>query len=354
MSNNKKQKTMSTEEKNQGQQREVDAFAIFGMKVEDIVSYDEKEKTDWSKIFYEPNPEENKPTLALIKFLPNIYDLSNPILQNFSYKLPHPDNPKHKFRFVSPTTVGKPCPVVSAWYEMKESDDARLNEIAKSLKRKRSRCAIIQIIKDTQNPELNGQLRLFRFQYDGDIDKLIIKKLKPSKEEVETLGVKPENIFDPFNSPIMILRSTKGDYGRDFAGSEWAKDDKNMGMMIPNDDGTMRVLSAKDAGNLDIQKKIIEMLKADNVNINEYYAYKEPSAEMLALVKKSLEMLSNGQLSINTSDDDEDHEETNATDVPITTDTKKKEPTIQETKKEKPKGSSAADDILNEINLRKE
>jgi len=294
----------------------VDPFGIFGMNPEEISSYEEATYTDWSKIFFEMESiDGQKAHMALVKLLPNIYNPKNPILKRFYYKLPDP-NGTGTFTFYSPSSVDKPCPVVEAWRQMKNSENPQLNAIADKLKRTRQRCVVIQIINDLKNPELNGQLRLLRFQFDGDIDKLIKSKLKPDENEVK-LGAKPEDVFNPFGSPILILKCVKGPYGRDFSGSRWAPEDKNQGMIIPGVNGG-KPLTKDLAGNKEIQSKIIEMLKQEHVNINEYFAYKDPSPETVEKVNKTLLLLSKGELKMDESISNEEHaEEESKIDTPV-------------------------------------
>lgn len=285
----------------------VDPFGIFGMNPEEIASYEETSYTDWSKIFFEMEPiDAQKAHMALIKLLPNIYSPKNPILKKFYYKLPDP-NGTGTFTFYSPSSVDKTCPVVEAWRQMKNSENPQLNAIAEKLKRTRQRCVVIQIINDLKNPELNGQFRLLRIQFDGDIDKLIKSKIKPDENEVK-LGAKSEDVFNPFGSPILILKCAKGAYGRDFSGSRWAPEDKNQGMIIAGvNDG--KPLTKELAADKEIQAKVIETLKQEHINIDEYFAYKEPSPETIAKVNKTLLMLGKGELKIDESGSNEEHSE---------------------------------------------
>ena len=297
---------MSTENQNPAEEQEFNAFDIFNTSIEQIESYQEteSERKDYSKIFYEPDPQKDgKPYIAVIKFLPNIYGAKNPILKKFVYKLQNPDNPKFNFYFDSPTTVNdwEGCPVFKAWQSLNNSEDARDKAKAKTLKRTRTRCAVIQILKDPQHPELNGELRLFRFQFDGDIDKKIKAKLEPSKEEQE-LGEKPVDIFDLYNSEVFKLSVVLDTNGRDFSGSSFT-DKITSGILLKDDKGEYVEVKPADKGNADIQKKIIEALRQEHVNINEHYAYKTPSEDRLKLANRAIAKLIGGDIKPETSEE---------------------------------------------------
>ena len=299
---------MSTENPNVNTP-EVDAFDIFNTNVEDIKSYEETsqyEKKDWSKIFFEPDPKAAGKELAfVIKFCPNIYDPRDPMPKHYTYKLPIPERPEKNFTWVSPSSVGKSCPVVSAYFDFKDSSDPRLVKISENLKRKRYKAAVIQILNSPVDPTLNGQFRLFKFAEGREIDQMIQKKMKPSEQDM-SIGVEPVNVFDPFNAPVMILRVKQGEYGRDFTASEWAGNDKNQGIVLCKYDengiaidykNSKTILHDADRGNKEYQKQIVELLKADNINLKELWMFHEPDEEYMNKCLKALELLKTGKIS---------------------------------------------------------
>lgn len=279
---------MSTE--TQATTEQLNPFAIFSTNVEDIKSFEETSGgKDWDSIFYEPSPEEGKPYVAAIKFLPNIYNALNPIVSKYFYKLVNPDNGKPLY-YDSPSSIGENCAVLNEWSRLYNSEDVRDKAQSKKYKRTRQRCAVIQVIKDPQKSTLEGQLRLFRMQLDGDIDNSIKAKLKPSKEELALdPTLKPVDIFNPFSSPLLKIKAIQNANGRDFAGSTWA--DGQTGMII---DG--KPLTLADAGNAEIQAKIIALLQADHVNVTEHFQYKPADEARTALVVRAIQKMSNAPI----------------------------------------------------------
>lgn len=321
-----------------------DYFKIFDTKIEDIKSFEEPESTDYSKIFFEPTPKDAKtPFIAVIKWLPNIYDPIDAFPKRFYYKLPDADRAGRHYQFVSPTTVGEVCPVVDTWFANKDSEDPIKKKAAGSLTRKRSRAGVVQILKCPSEPSLEGQIRIFRFQYDGDLDKLIQSRMNPTDEEKQ-IGKVAENIIDPFESSLMILKVSKGDYGRDFSGSEWAQDRKS-GMKIGE-----KFITKSDATNPEIQKQIIEMLKDENVSLKEHFMYAPPSEEMMKRVKKSLDLLFSGSYDFSKqTEDDENHTEN----AEQKTEQKTEKKTEKKTEN-KAAGTTTANDILADMGFKKE
>lgn len=284
---------------------EVDPFSIFGTKVEDITSYEETDKRDWSKTYYEPDPE-NGETTTLIKLCMNIFNPKDSLPKRYTYKLPIPENPDRTWTFLSPSTVGESCPAVTLWFKLKDlakKGDMIADAKAKNLSRKRNRAVMIQIINDLKNPSLNGQFRILRFPEGMDIDNLIAKKINPSDDE-KKLGAEAENVFDPCFSPLMILRCGKGDYGRDFSKSSWAPEKSNHGNLVPKErkeNGEIisyRPLTKEDSAKPEeLRKNLVWMMdemKKPEVNLQENWMYAAPDEKIIERLKNSLELIESG------------------------------------------------------------
>ena len=284
-----------------------DPFSIFNTSVEDITSYEETEKRDWSKTFLELDaPDNGKDTVCLVKLCLNIFNPKDSLPKRYTYKLPYPDNPSQTYNFLSPSTIGQKCPVMDLWFKLKSEEkkgDTVAGQKAKNLSRKRYRCVAVQIVNHLSQPELNGQFRLLRFPEGMDIDNLIASKINPSEEE-RKLGAEPVNVFDPFNSPLLILRCSKGSVGRDFSKSSWAPDKQNHGNLVPDKkDDNGNILSYRPLSDADKQDQkkareyltwLMEELKKPEVSMQEQWMYKEPDEKTLEQVRKSLELIETG------------------------------------------------------------
>ena len=297
---------MAEELKNQAAAMD-DPFAIFNTKVEEITSYEESEKRDWSKTFLELEAGENgKDSVCLVKLCLNVFNPKDSLPKRYTYKLPYPDNPSQTYNFSSPSTIGHKCPVMELWFKLKSEEkkgDTVAGQKAKNLSRKRYRAVMVQIIQYISHPELNGQFRILRFPEGMDIDNLIASKINPSEEERQ-LGAEPVNVFDPFESPLLILRCGKGSVGRDFSKSSWAPEKQSHGNLVPDKrDDKGNILSYRPLTKADMQDQakareylvwLMDELKKPEISLQEQWLYKEPDEKTLEQVRKSLELIETG------------------------------------------------------------
>lgn len=302
---------MSEEVKKQDLMEE-DPFAIFGTKVEDVTSYEERESRDWSKTYLELDPEKGAVTV-LVKLCTNVFDPKDPLPKRYTYKLPYPDNADRTYTFLSPSTVGKPCPVMQLFWDLNaaaKKGDATADAKKKNLSRKRNRAVMVQIINDLKNPAMNGQFRILRFPEGMELDKVIAAKLNPSEDD-RKMGAEAVNVFDPVCSPLLILKCEKGQYGRDFSKSSWAPDKNNHGNMVPakvDENGNIleyRMLTEADRQSPELRKHLtwlVEQLKEPEVSLKEQWLYKDPTEEELERVKQSLELISTGKVTAKKDD----------------------------------------------------
>lgn len=297
---------MAEELKNQAAAMD-DPFAIFGTKVEEITSYEETEKRDWSKTFLELEAGENgKDSVCLVKLCLNVFNPKDSLPKRYTYKLPYPDNPSSTYNFLSPSTIGHKCPVMELWFKLKAQEkkgDTVAGQKAKNLSRKRYRAVMVQIVQYIAHPELNGQFRILRFPEGMDIDNLIASKINPSDEERQ-IGAEPVNVFDPFESPLLILRCGKGSVGRDFSKSSWAPEKQSHGNLVPDKkDDKGNILSYRPLTKDDMKDKekareyltwLMDELKKPEISLQEQWMYKDPDEKTLDQVRKSLELIETG------------------------------------------------------------
>ena len=308
---------MAEELKNQAAAMD-DPFAIFNTKVEEITSYEESEKRDWSKTFLELEAGENgKDSVCLVKLCLNVFNPKDSLPKRYTYKLPYPDNPSQTYNFLSPSTIGHKCPVMELWFKLKSEEkkgDTVAGQKAKNLSRKRYRAVMVQIIQYISHPELNGQFRILRFPEGMDIDNLIASKINPSEEERQ-LGAEPVNVFDPFESPLLILRCGKGSVGRDFSKSSWAPEKQSHGNLVPDKrDDKGNILSYRPLTKTDMQDQakareylvwLMDELKKPEISLQEQWLYKEPDEKTLEQVRKSLELIETGSYNPTPADNKE-------------------------------------------------
>jgi hypothetical protein len=172
-------------------------FDIFNISVSDL---DTGEKNTQSSDLYSPKPDQGQDGTyrALIRFLPNLKNPRKPYVRKFTYWLE--DREGNGMYVDSPSTIGEKCPIQDAFFKLRNSESALDKKMAESLKRRETYYALVQIVKDPQNRDLEGQIKVFKFGYK--IKTKIDEELNPQFDE-------PTQIFDPFEGKNFELVISK-------------------------------------------------------------------------------------------------------------------------------------------------
>lgn len=191
-------------------------FDIFNLNVEEMNFH---ETTVAKKVLYSPSYKDGKDNTysAVVRFIPYPKDpINKSILQKYTYWL-DAGNIGVRGYYDSPSTIGKECPLAKTYWKLKNSDSAVDQKNAERLKRKEQFHSLVWIIKDPQNPELEGSVMVLR--YNKTIKALIDEEKNPDPE----LGVsEPVNVFDLFRGKDFIIKITKkGDYP-DYGGCKFS------------------------------------------------------------------------------------------------------------------------------------
>lgn len=173
-------------------------FDIFGVGVNDLDT-GEQPKTGGSDL-YTPKPDQGKDGVysSLIRFLPNLKNPRKPFVRKFVYWLEDRDG--NGFYIDSPSTVGEKCPVQDMFFKLRNSESAMDKKMSENLKRREVYYALIQIVKDEQKRDLEGQTKVYKFGYK--IKTKIDEELNPKFDE-------PTQVFDPFegkNFELVIVK----------------------------------------------------------------------------------------------------------------------------------------------------
>jgi len=177
-------------------------FDIFNLGVNDVETH-ETQASSGSDL-YKPTADDGKDGTykAMIRFVPNPTNPRNSLVKKYVHWL---TNANGDGKMVdSPSTVGAPCPIADVFFKLRKSDSAVDRKMSEKLKRREQYFALIKIIKDPQNPELEGQYKVFKFGYK--IKEKIDEELKPAFGE-------PTQVFDLFagkNFELIITR--QGDF----------------------------------------------------------------------------------------------------------------------------------------------
>lgn len=172
-------------------------FDIFNLSVEDIDNYQKIEK---GSNMYLPTADKGKDGTytSLIRFLPNPKNPQKSIIRKFVYWLE--DSEGKGSYYDSPSTVGEKCPVQDLFFKLRNSESAVDKKMAENLKRREIYYSLIQIVKDSQNPEMEGSVKIFKYGYQ--IKQKIDEELNPQFDE-------PCQVFDLFEGKNFELKVTK-------------------------------------------------------------------------------------------------------------------------------------------------
>lgn len=203
-----------------------DFGGIFDMKSDD---FKQKETTQFSNPdFYSPriDDENVKDDIyqSKLRFLPNVNvattgERTNIVVKHVYY-VPDPDNPGQKCYIDAPSNEPKAKDIASVAFMMFGYDKSKIyrhdapaivKKNAKQLKRNTYHYSLVQVIKDTQHPELEGSVKIFR--YGGVIYEKIMQLINGNP----ALGINQIIPFDPLNGKefIMVLSKGQNDQGQE-------------------------------------------------------------------------------------------------------------------------------------------
>lgn len=176
-------------------------FDIFSVSVKDL---DTGDRPAPSSDLYTPKPDQGTDGTyrSLIRFLPNVKNPRKPFVRKYVYWLEDRDG--NGFYADSPSTVGDKCPVQDMFFKLRNSESAVDKKMSEGLKRREVFYALVQIVKDPQNRDLEGQVKIMKFGYK--IKTKIDEELNPQFDE-------PTQVFDPFEGKnFELVISKKGGY----------------------------------------------------------------------------------------------------------------------------------------------
>lgn len=141
--------------------------SLFGSEFTDVNKSVSTKESSYSvdENLYQPKLEDAKKGVytALIRFIPNPTDYSKSIINKTQYFFKDVDG-ENGVRVDSPESVGQRCPIGQLRAKLWKTGIASNIEIAKKNASKENKYwSLIYIYKDPQHPELEGQVKVFRF-----------------------------------------------------------------------------------------------------------------------------------------------------------------------------------------------
>jgi hypothetical protein len=172
-------------------------FDIFNLSIEDIDNFQKNEK---GSDLYKPTADQGKDGIynSLIRFIPNPKNAQKSIIRKFVYWLEDSEGKGNYFD--SPSTIGEKCPVQDLFFKLRNSESAVDKKMSERLKRREVYYSLIQIVKDFQNPEMEGSIKVFKYGYQ--IKQKIDEELNPQYDE-------PCQVFDLFEGKNFELKINK-------------------------------------------------------------------------------------------------------------------------------------------------
>jgi hypothetical protein len=173
---------------------------IFNLDVENFVTK-AKEKESKDLEFYKPYPENGKDGVykSLVRFVPNHVDPTQSKIHKYYVYLNDPATGEG-FSVDCPSTVGKKSVLKDIFWKLKNSHSAADQDLAKSFSRKEDYYALVQIVQDKNNPELEGKVMIFKF--GKKLNDMLEAQMKPEYGE-------PCNPFDLFSGKLFSVHSRK-------------------------------------------------------------------------------------------------------------------------------------------------
>ena len=157
-----------------------------------------------------------------------------------------------------PSSVGKPSPLQDMFFKLRKSESIQDQKKAEIFSRKHTYAAIIQVIKDDQNKELEGKLLIYKF------GKKIFEKLEAEKKPV--IG-EPHEPFDLIDGKAFALVITKVAGFNNYDQSRFL--DNKIPLLLPNEEGKLIPINRNSS-----REAVFNFLKENSPDLGKY-GYKE-------------------------------------------------------------------------------
>lgn len=188
---------------------------IFNLSEDD---FKEEQKRSSLSDIYAPNPKDAPDSVykAILRFIPNPADTSNSIVRKVVHWLSEGDS---GFYVDCPSSIGERSPCSDAYWKLKKSSSAYDQKQSEMIGRKEYHYSYVYVVKDFQNPDLDGTVQVFR--YPKTIRRMISDELTPDAMQLER-GVEPCNVFDLFRGKDFLFKvGLKGGF-RNYDACEFA------------------------------------------------------------------------------------------------------------------------------------
>ncbi len=156
-----------------------------------------------------------------------------------------------------PSSVGKPSPLQDMYWKLKKSDNVAMQKKAQVFSRRHTYASLIQVIKDANNPEMEGKILTYRFG---------VKIWEKINAELKPLIGEKHDPFDILNGKAFGLVITKVSGFNNYDQSKFLND--KIPLCIPSDGKLNPITTETDKGS------VFEFVKESSPNLAKY-GYKE-------------------------------------------------------------------------------
>lgn len=169
---------------------------IFNLNADDFVEKQESRESE----LYKPDPKKGKDNVykSLIRFVPFHKDPKKSKVKKYSYWLTDPLTGE-SFSVDCPSSINQKSIIQDTYWKLKKSASVAEQKLADKFKRRENYYALVQILKDDQDPSLVGKIKVIKF--GQKLNNILQSELQPEYG-------KPYNPFDPFKGRVMALTVT--------------------------------------------------------------------------------------------------------------------------------------------------
>jgi hypothetical protein len=230
-------------------------------------------------VVYRPKAADGKDNVykSVIRFIPWYKNPKKSIIEKWTGWMEDPTTGKGRY-VDCPSSVGQESPLFRMWKKLKDSENPYEREMAKIFSRRLNCYALVQIVTDKQNPELEGKIKVFKFG----------KKLRDKIEaELNPEIGEPKDPFNLLKGRRFVLHITKQ--------GEWdnydqSKFDGEAYPMLHTSEGKIDLREA--ITDSDVKKQAAEWLEKNSPNLEEF-GFKEWDDDTTNLVNSVIRSVTN-------------------------------------------------------------
>jgi len=230
-------------------------------------------------LVYKPKAQDGKDNVykAVIRFIPWYKNPKQSIIEKWTGWLEDPSTGKGRY-VDCPSSVGQQSPLLNMWRKLKDSENPYEREMSKIFSRRLNCYSLVQIIKDSSNPELEGKIRVFKFG----------KKLKDKIEaELNPEIGEPKDPFNLLKGRRFVLHITRQGEWDNYDNSKF---DGEAYPIISTQDGQIDLREAMTDPTL--KSTIAEWLEKNSPNLDEF-AFKPWDDDMVNYVNNVIKSVTN-------------------------------------------------------------